>query len=293
MSSQYGAMLREGLATEFPFAKRAVERLVVAVRSPEVSREAPVWAAVSAFGAGWAVGAVGQVLATGLRVAGLRDPSSWFSGGFAILGYAVAIAVALRAGGRRGLVWYLALLAIQTGLQIALSVPGFLTFCERSGECSPLRFVVPYVYLATGLLVAVAVVRAVRSAPAGPNAFLSGAGVLALSTTVTGLAFFFVHPQDPVAASAMSFVLSGGTALAAGIVLRLRSPEPAPAALLAGAILLTWLAFAGPFIASVLRDGTGGQVAAFYLSGPVDVLTLAAGWLATAARQRDRTTAAA
>jgi hypothetical protein len=286
-------MLREGLAAEFPSAKRALDRIVASARSTEVSRESPVWAAVSAFGASWAVGAIGQPLATGFRIAGQRDPAAWLAGGFAILGYAFATAVALRAGGRRGVISYLAILAVQTAVHIATSLPGFLTFCERSGECSTLRLVVPYVYLAAGLLVAIVAVRMVRSGPAGANVFLNGAGVLALATTVTGLAFFIVRPQDPVGVSAMSFILSGGAALAAGIVLRLRSPEAAPAALLAGAMLLVWVAFAGPFIVSVLRDGTGGQVAAFYLSGPVDVLALGAGWLTTAARQRARTTAAA
>jgi hypothetical protein len=286
-------MLREGLAAEFPSAKRAIDRFGASIRSPQVSREAPLWAAISAFGAAWAVGAIGQVLASGLRLAGLRDPASWLSGGFAILAYAIAIAVALRAGGRRGLAWYLAILAVQTGVHVATSLPGFLTFCERSGECSTLRFVVPYLYLAAGLLGGVVVVRAVRSGPTGTNAFLSGAGTLALAASVTSLAFFFVRPQDPVAVSAMTFVLNGAAAIVVGVVLRLRSPGAAPAALLAGAILLMWLALFGPFIVSELRDGTGGQVVAFYLSSPVEVIALGAGWLAIAARQRARTTAAA
>jgi hypothetical protein len=286
-------MLREGLAAEFPSAKRALDRIVASARSAEVSREAPVWAAVSAFGAAWAARAIGQALATGLRVAGLRDPAAWLSGGFAIFAYALAIAVALRAGGRRGLVSYLAILAVQTAAYIATSLPGFLTFCERSGECSPLRLVVPYVYLGAGLLVAVPVVRMVRSGPAGANVFLNGAGVLALATAVTGLAFFIVRPQDPVAVSAVTFVLSGAAAVVVGVVLRLRSPKPAPAVLLAAAILLLWLVLYGPFIVSLLRDGTGGQVVAFYLSSPVEVAALWVGWLAVAARQRARTTAAA
>jgi hypothetical membrane protein len=110
---------------------------------------------------------------------------------------------------------------------------------------------------------------------------------------VTSLAFFFVRPQDPVAVSAMTFVLNGAAAIVVGVVLRLRSPGAAPAALLAGAILLMWLALFGPFIVSELRDGTGGQVVAFYLSSPVEVIALGVGWLAFAARQRARTTAAA
>src|SRR5437868_5779892 len=106
-------MLREGLAAEFPTAKRAIARLVDAMRAVGVSREEPVWAAISAFGAAWIIGAIGQPIATVLRIAGLRDPAAWFGGGVAILGYALAIAVATRAGGRRGLLWYAVILGFR------------------------------------------------------------------------------------------------------------------------------------------------------------------------------------
>lgn len=287
-------MLREGLAAEFPFAKRAIDHVIAAVRSPHVSREAPLWAAVSGFGASWAVGAVGNVFATGLRVAGLRDPASWLSGGLAILGYALAIAVALRAGGRRGLAWYFAILAVRIGLQIAAALPGFLTFCERSGtDCSPLRLVVPYVYLAAGLLVSLAVIFVIRSGRTRPNAFLNGAGAYVLLAGLTGLVYFFVRPQDAVSLSAMAFALNGGAGFVAGVALRLRSARPAPVARLAGLLVLTWIASSGPFIFSVLRDGAGSQPASAYVSGLTEALALGLGWLAAAVRQRARTTAAA
>lgn len=292
MSSQYGAMLREGLAAEFPSAKRAVDRLVVALRSPQVGREAPLWAAISAFGADWAVGAIGQVLAMGLRVAGLHDPAIWLSGGFAILGYALAVAVALRAGGRRGLIWYLVILAVGIGVQIAISVPGFATFCERSGECSLLRFVVPYLYVAAGLAVGALASRMLRTGPAHPNAFLSGAGAFLLLAALANVAFFFGVPQDPVALSAMAFVLNGAAAFGAGVVLRARSARPAPLVLLAGAIAVGWFASSAPFIVYLLRDG-GSQLAATYLTGYVEAVALGAGWLTTALVQRARMTAAA
>ncbi len=286
-------MLREGLAAEFPFAKRAVDRLLAAMRSPHVSREAPLWAAVSAFGASWAVGASGQVFATGLRVAGLRDPASWLAGGLAILGYALAVAVALRAGGRRGLAWYLAILAIRIVIQVATALPGFLTFCERSGDnCTWMQFVVPYVYLVVGFVLGAGVVMAVRSAPLGPNAFLSGAGAFSLLVTLVGLLFFFVQPQDVVAASAITFGLNGGAAFAAGIVLRIRSARFAPAAFVTALLLLTWLAAAGPFVLLVPQGGAS-QPAALYLSGLTNTLALGVGWFATDRRQRARTTAAA
>jgi hypothetical protein len=286
-------MLREGLAAEFPSAKRAVDRLRASIRSTRVSRETPVWAALSAFGAIWAVGVIGQPLATGLRVAGLRDPASWLSGGFAVLGYALAVAVALRAGGRRGLAWYVAILAARTGLQIATALPGFLAFCERSlGVCTPMQFVLPYVYLAAGVLLGAGAVRAVRSGAPGPNAFLNGSGIFVVLVSVVGLVFFFVRPQDLVAASAMAFVLDGGAALAAGIVLRLRSARLAPAAFVTAGLLVTWLAAAGPFVFSIPQAGLS-QPAPLYLSGLTNALALVVGWFATDRRQRARTTAAA
>jgi len=122
-------MLREGLAAEFPFAKRAIDELVGAARSLHVSREAPLWAAVSGFGASWAVVVAGGIVAVAMRVAGLRDPAAWLSAGVAIIGYALALAVATRASGRTGLAWYLVILAVRTGLQIATTLPGYLTFC--------------------------------------------------------------------------------------------------------------------------------------------------------------------
>jgi hypothetical protein len=288
-------MLREGLAAEFPFAKRAVDQLIAAARSVHVSREAPLWAAVSGFGASWVVGAAGSVVVVALRIAGLYDPASWLSGGLAVIGYALAVAVAMRAGGRLGLAWYLVILAVRTGLQIATALPGILTFCERSlglTICSPIQYAMPYLYLAVGLLLGAGAVRVVRSGPAGPNAFFNGAGAFSVLVGVVGLVFFFVHPQDLVAASAITFVLNGGAAFAAGIVLRARSARLAPTAFLTVSLLLTWLAAAGPFLLSVPQVGLS-EPAALYFSGLTNALALGVGWFATDARQRARTTAAA
>jgi hypothetical protein len=287
-------MLREGLAAEFPSAKRWLDQLIAFARFAHVPREAAVWAAISGFGASWAVGTIGQGLATAVRLAGWRDPASWLSGAVMILGYALAIAVAARAGGRRGLLSYFAILALQIAVQLAASLPGFLTFCERSGsDCSPFRLATRYVYLAGGLLVSMAVVRVIRSGASRPNVFLNGAGLFTLLVSPTGIAYYVVQPQDVVIASAMDFALNGGAALLAGIVLRLRSRRLAPAALLAGAMVVGWLAFAGPFVFSALKDGVGSQPASLYVSGLVQALALAVGWFVTDTRQRARTTAAA
>lgn len=285
-------MLREGLAAEFPSAKRAFARAVDAVRAVRVSREAPVWAAVSAFGAMWAVSAIGQPIATVLRVAGLRDAASWLAGGVAVVGYAVAIAVAVRAGGRSGVAWYGAILSLRLLVQLATSLPGFFTFCERGGDCSLLRLVTPYAYLAAGIVVSAIPIRVLRAGREGPNAFLNGAGALSLLTSLTGIAYFVAQPQDSVGASAISFALNGAAAFGAGVALRLRTRRRLPMALLAGSLVLSWLALAGPFVWSALASSGAPEPAALYFSGLTDVLALVLGWLVGAA-QRARTTAAA
>jgi hypothetical protein len=201
--------------------------------------------------------------------------------------------VATRAGGRRGLEWYLVILAVRTGLQIATALPGFLTFCERSGGgCSPSQYATPYAYLAVGLIVGAGTVRFVRSGSAGPNASLNAGGAFSLLVGVVGLVFFFVQPQDMVAASAITFALGGGAAFISGIVLRLRSARLAPAVFVTVLFVVTWLATAGPFVVAAPQAGLS-QPAALYLSGLTNALALGVGWLAAAALQRARTTAAA
>jgi hypothetical protein len=294
MRSEYVAMLREGLAAEFPFAKRAIDELVGAARSLHVSREAPLWAAVSGFGASWAIGAAGGIVVVALRIAGLRDPAAWLSGGVVIIGYALAVAVATRAGGRRGLAWYFVVLAVRTGLQIATTLPGYLTFCERSLglSCSLTQYAMPYVYLAVGLILGTGAVRLVRSGSPGSNAALNAGGAFSLLAGVVGLVFFFVQPQDLVAASAITFALGGGAAFITGIVLRFRSPRLGPAAFVTVLFVVTWIATAGPFVVAASQGGLT-QPASLYLSNLINALALGVGWFAVDKRQRARTTAAA
>lgn len=207
------------------------------------------------------------------------------------LGYAIAIAVAVRAGGRRGLLWYAVLLGLRILIQLGTALPGFLTFCDRGGDCSLARLAMPYAYLAAGIAISPILIVALRSGRPGPNALLNGAGALSLLTAMTGIVFVAVQPQDPVGASALSFLVNGTAAFGAGIVLRLRTGRVRPALLLAAALLLLWLALAGPFILSALAGPP--QPAALYLFGPTDALALAIGWLVAGAAQRARTTAAA
>src|SRR5258708_31960660 len=95
-------MLREGLAAEFPFAKR----VLLSIHRPGIAREDPRWAAVSGFGASWLVGTVGQAVATLIRVAGFRDPASWTGGALTPLGRAPGGARALPSGGPRWMLLY-------------------------------------------------------------------------------------------------------------------------------------------------------------------------------------------
>src|SRR5258708_36271501 len=91
-------MLREGLAAEFPFAKR----VLLSIHRPGIAREDPRWAAVSGFGASWLVGTVGQAVAALIPVAGFRDPASWAGGAVTAVRGALGGAVGLRCRGRRG-----------------------------------------------------------------------------------------------------------------------------------------------------------------------------------------------
>jgi hypothetical protein len=287
-------MLREGLAAEFPWAKRALVRVIAAMRAPRVSHEAPIWAAVSAFGATWTVGAIGAILAEGLRLAGLRDPAAWLSGAFTIAGYAIAVAVALRAGGRRGLAWYIGILALRIAIQIGSSLPGYLTFCERSGgQCAPMQLVMPYVYVAAGAVASIPAILLLRAGAWRPNVILNGAGTLSLLGALIGLAYLLSVPRDAVSVAAMQLALFGTAAFVTGVVMRFRSPHRLPVIVLGSALALTWIAFTAPFVVSLLSDRGGSQPASLYITGMTEALALGLGWLVTDARQRARTTAAA
>src|SRR5258708_16649173 len=95
-------MLREGLAAEFPFAKR----VLLSIHRPGIAREDPRWAAVSGFGASWLVGTVGQAVATLIRVAGFRDPASWTGGALPLIGRAPWVSLSFPARGRRVILLY-------------------------------------------------------------------------------------------------------------------------------------------------------------------------------------------
>ena len=274
-------MLREGLAAEFPFVKRAL----LSIRRPRVAREEPLWAALSGFGVVWLVGASGQFVAMVIRIAGFRDAGSWAAGAFAIVGAAFGVTVALRAGGRRGLGWYVAGLVVVAGLTFATQLPAYRDICARQIlECSPIQFALPHIYTLGGLLLSVVAVRLVSSAAAGTNPVLSAAGAFILLQTATIALWRLTSwvPSDPNAALALGLGFAVVGMVAAGIVIRLRSANARPAVVFGVVLTALWLGQQGPFMWDVIRGAyavTSPVNLYSVLVGPVQVAALAVGWV--------------
>ena len=274
-------MLREGLAAEFPFVKRAL----LSIRRPRVAREEPLWAALSGFGVVWLVGASGQFVAMVIRIAGFRDAGSWAAGAFAIVGAAFGVTVALRAGGRRGLGWYVAGLVVVAGLTFATQLPAYRDICARQIlECSPIQFALPHIYTLGGLLLSVVAVRFVSSGAAGTNPVLSAAGAFMLLQPATIALWRLTSwvPSDPNAALALGLGFAVVGMFAAGIVIRLRSANARPAVVFGVILTALWLGQQGPLMWDVIRGAyavTGPVNLYPVLVGPAEVAALALGWV--------------
>lgn len=276
-------MLREGLAAEFPFAARALASLP---RRFTVSREDPRWAAVSALGVAWLFAAAGTALSTLPRVAGLRDAASWLAGAISIAGAALAVAVAIRAGGRRGLLWYAVALAANALLLLVIELPYYIDTCVRIAgqDCSPVRLVLPHVFTLAGLLVSVVAVRFVATGPVGTNPVLSAGGAVVLSQTILFVIYRIASPQssDPVASLAIGLGLSAGTLLAAGAVLRRRAATRRSLIVFAVLVVLLWLGAQWPFMWDIVRGAyeVKSPVALYsVVVGPVELAALLLGWM--------------
>lgn len=276
-------MLREGLAAEFPFAARALASLP---RRFTVSREDPRWAAVSALGVAWLFAAAGTALSTLPRVAGLRDAASWLAGAISIAGAALAVAVAIRAGGRRGLLWYAVALAANALLLLVIELPYYIDTCVRipGQDCSPVRLVLPHVFTLAGLLVSVVAVRFVATGPVGANPVLSAGGAVVLSQTILFVIYRIASPQssDPVASLAIGLGLSAGTMLAAGAVLRRRAATRRSLIVFAVLVVLLWLGAQWPFMWDIVRGAyeVKSPVALYsVVVGPVELAALLLGWM--------------
>lgn len=276
-------MLREGLAAEFPFAARALAALP---RRFVVSREDPRWAAVSALGVAWLFAAAGSAISTLPRVAGFRDGAAWLTGGFSIAGAALAVAVAIRAGGRRGLVWYAVALAANALLVLVIELPFYIDTCVRIAgqDCSPVRLVLPHVFTLAGLLVSVVAIPFVVTGPAGANPVLSAGGAVVLSQTILFVIYRIASPQssDPVASLAVGLGLSAGTMLAAGVILRRRAATRRPLTVFAALVVILWLGTQWPFLWDIVRGAyeVRSPVALYSVFvGPVELAAFILGWM--------------
>ena len=277
-------MLREGLAEEFPFAARALGSIP---RRFLVSREDPRWAAVSAFGVAWLVAAAGNAVATPARAAGFRETALWIAAGFLIAGAALGIAVAIRAGGRRGVLWYAVGLAANAVFVLVAELPFYVQSCAQlSGaqDCSPLRLVLPQIYILAGVPLSIAAARVVISGPTGTNPILAAGGAVVLSQTVLfGLWRLTATPTgDPIANLGISlgFVASG--MLAAGAIIRRRATGSRP--LITFAIIATtlWLSGQWPLVWGILNGAhvvSGVLVLYPIFIGPVEIAALFLGWM--------------
>jgi hypothetical protein len=251
--------MREDLAREFPEAVRAVAwtRTRLPARMALFSREGVFWATVSAIGAGFLVSAVAQFL-IGLAFDVVRafGPNTnvmpvWIQ---VILGTAAAVAVALRAGGAVSLALYLVYIAVD----LALRIPGVITFCERSGSqgltapylCSPAAFLAAQWALWTGIGVGLLVSRAIAAQEQGTNRTLRVAGAYAVASSIVVQAWAATIAQggDAMNSSLAISVLTVAAAVVAGVVAGLSEHRLRSASIVALMLLLPWLAVQLPYL---------------------------------------------
>jgi len=258
--------MREGLAREFPEAVRAFAW--TRARLPALfSREPVLRATVSAIGAGFLVSAVTRSL-VGLGVDALQafgitaTPTlGWIQ---TTLGTAVAVAVALRAGGASSLALYLAYIA----LDVALHVPGVITFCERSGfqslttpdMCTPFGFLAGQWALWTGLGVGLLLSGTVSAQSPGTNRTLRVAGAYAVASAIVIQAWAATVAQGAGdAASALNSslaisVLTVAAGVVAGVVAGLSEHRVRTASIVAAILLLAWLTIQLRYLLTIMRE---------------------------------------
>jgi hypothetical protein len=277
-------MLREGLAAELPFAARALASMP---RRIVVSREDPHWAAVSAFGMAWLCAVAGSAIATVTRTAGFVFAAPWVTAAFLVAGAALGIAVAFRAGGRPGLLWYAVGLTANALFVLVAELPFFVRTCNELGgaqDCSPTRLVLPEIYIVAGVPFAIAAARFVISGPVGANPVLAAGGAVVLSQTVLfGLWRLTLAPTgDPVANLAISLVLAAASMLAAGAIIRRRAAGSGPLRAFVVIAIAFWLSGQWPFIWGIASGGyvVRGPLDLYpVLVGPVEVGALFLGWM--------------
>ena len=247
--------MREGLAREFPEAKRAVAW--TRGRIGGLRGEPVLWAAISAVGAGFLVGAVAQAavaVANDAQLA-LRSPLPFTLFPLVtISGTAAAAAVALGVGGFRALALYVVYLA----LAVALAIPGVATFCERStgqlglpnlDRCTTVGFVTSLWPEFVGIGLGIALSRTILTRGIGINSLLRIAGGYAVAVFVASHVWAATvgqaadHPLPNVLTMAAG---TAAAAVAAGVLAAHLPRGVRNSTLVGGISLLPWLTFQVP-----------------------------------------------
>ena len=259
MWSQYVRM-RENLAREFPEAARAAEWTRGGIGRRLAFRSEPVvWATISGIGAGLLVSFVAQSIVgvTSEALDALRSPQP-----FALLplvtiaGSAAAAGIALTVGGPVALFLYV----IYVALGVALGIPGWLTFCERSGgagfaplagpdQCTTTGFLVSLWPRLVGIGLGIALARAIATRGDGVNSMLRIAGAYAVAQLVMSQVWSAAVAQTAGAlASGLTFAAGMAAAAAAAGVVAAHLPQGIRnAAIVAAVSLLPWLTSQLPY----------------------------------------------
>lgn len=247
--------MRDGLARELPEAARAAAwtRGRVGGSRPALWTEPVLWATISGIGAGFLVSFVAQAFVglTNEALEALRTPQPFTLFPLVMIaGTAAASAVALRVGGIAALALYLAYIA----LDAALRVPGWMTFCERSGgagfpvlagpnQCTPVGYFVSFWPQVIGIGIGIFVARAIAAPGDGINSLLRVAGGYAVAQLVVVQVWAAVLPQtaSPLT-SGLTLAAGMATAAAAAGVIAAQLPRGIRgAAIVAGISLLPWV----------------------------------------------------
>jgi len=267
--------MREGLAREFPEAVRAAAWSRARLG---VSSEPIVWATVSAIGASFLIGAVAQSVVGLANQAfdSLRSPMPFTLFPLVtIVGTAAGAAVGLAARGPIALALYLAYLV----LGLALGLPGFVTFCERSGgvfpsldapdRCSPIGYLSSLWPQLVGIGLGIASARTIRARGDGINAVLRIAGGYAiawfvLSHVLTGAV---VQAQSAGALTSGLTIAAGivASGVAAGVIAAQLAHGIRGAAVVAFISLLPWLTLTLPLGLQGLGRDAGSEYASAML----------------------------
>jgi hypothetical protein len=262
--------MREGLAREFPDARRASAWARDRVAGgPTLWKEPVVWATISGIGAGFLVGAAAQAVVSLANEAlqALRSPQPFTLVPLVTIpGTAAAAAVALSVGGAFALALYVAYLL----LGVALRIPGMMFACERSGgvlpfpgpdQCTALGFLASLWPQLIGLGLGILVARTLATRGDGINSSLRVAGSLALAVFVVSQAWTasiaqggYAVPNDALTSGLTVAAAMIAAAVAAGVIAAHVPAGIRSASLVAFFWLLPWFAGQLPYALRTLPE---------------------------------------